>query len=44
LSTAAFFLEGLTVVSLIGTGILVGVFAFLFVVERKNNSKPKGDS
>lgn len=35
LSPFAFFLEGLTMVTLIGTVLLIGVFAFLFVVERK---------
>ena len=36
---AVFLMEGLTLVCLIGTTVLVGVFAFLFVVERQMNSK-----
>lgn len=35
LSSLAFFIEGLTLVTLIGTVLLIGVFTFLFVVERK---------
>ena len=31
----AFFIEGLTLVCIIGTAILWGIFGFLFVVERK---------
>jgi hypothetical protein len=31
---AAFFLEGLTIVSAVGTAILVGVFTFLYFAER----------
>jgi hypothetical protein len=30
----AFFLEGLTLVTLIGTGILIATFAFLFFAEK----------
>jgi hypothetical protein len=37
----AFFMEGLTLVTLIGTLVLLGVFSFLFVVERKMNQKKK---
>jgi hypothetical protein len=32
-------MEGLTLVTLIGTVVLFGVFGFLFVVERKMNQK-----
>lgn len=39
MSFAAFFMEGLTLVTLIGTVVLLGVFGFLFVVERKMNNK-----
>jgi hypothetical protein len=35
LAPFAFFLEGLTLVTLIGTIVLLAVFGFLFVVERK---------
>ena len=38
LGLTAFFIEGLTLVTLIGTLLLVGVFAFLFIVERKMKS------
>ena len=39
MALAAFFMEGLTLVTVIGTLVLLGVFGFLFVVERKMNSK-----
>ena len=41
LALLAFFMEGLTLVTLIGTLVLLGVFGFLFVVERKMNQKKK---
>ena len=36
----AFFIEGLTLVCIIGTAILWGIFGFLYVAEKKLN-KPK---
>ena len=39
MALAMFLMEGLTIVCMIGTAVLVGVFAFLFVVERKMDSK-----
>lgn len=36
---AFFFIEGLTLVCLIGTLLLWGVFGFLFVIERKMKMK-----
>lgn len=36
---AAFFLEGLTTVCLIGTVMLLGVFGFLYVVEQQMKNK-----
>ena len=39
MALAVFLMEGLTLVCLIGTAVLAGVFGFLFVVERKMNSK-----
>ena len=39
LGLAAVFIEGLTLVTLIGTLLLIGVFAFLFLAERKMKSK-----
>jgi len=41
LGTAAFFIEGLTLVTIIGTLLLIGVFAFLFFAERKMKSQNK---
>jgi len=34
LFAVAFFLEGLTLVTLIGTGILIATFAFLYYAEQ----------
>jgi len=34
LFAVAFFLEGLTLVTLIGTTILIGTFAFLYYAEK----------
>ena len=39
LFAVAFFLEGLTVVTLIGTGILIATFAFLYYAEQNTNKK-----
>jgi len=35
----AFFIEGLTVVTLVGTGILIATFAFLYFAERSLKKK-----
>jgi hypothetical protein len=35
----AFFLEGLTLVTLIGTAILIGTFAFLYFAEQATKTK-----
>lgn len=44
----AFFIEGLTLVCIIGTSILWGIFGFLYVVERQLNAKkavaPSGEN
>ncbi len=39
LSVSFLFLDGLTLVCLVGTILLFGVFGFLFIVERKMNKQ-----
>ena len=38
-ASLAFFIEGLTLVCMIGTVILWGVFGFLFVAEKQINAR-----
>ena len=37
-----FFIEGLTLVCIVGTAALWGIFGFLFVVERQMEAQKRG--